>query len=73
MQNNVINLQIIKDAKPCPFCGRKEIVTGEYKKPGIFGNRYTIFCSNCTAEIDPGWAKTREVVIEMWNRRNGGK
>lgn len=54
-------------AKPCPFCGEKEIVIDKYEHK--VGTRYRIFCTGCMAMIDPGWAKNQYTVLEMWNRR----
>ena len=28
-----------------------------------------VFCPDCMAGIDPGWAQTRSVVCGLWNRR----
>lgn len=54
-------------AKPCPFCGGEEIVFTKYDHAA--GERYAIFCTNCIAAIDPGWAQSKITVLDMWNRR----
>lgn len=52
---------------PCPFCGGHGAVYAEYETP--VGNRWRVFCPDCMAGIDPGWAQTRSVVCGLWNRR----
>lgn len=54
-------------AKPCPFCGNKEIIIDKYDHKA--GKRFRIFCTNCMAMIDPGYAQEKYTVIEMWNKR----
>lgn len=56
------------EVKPCPFCGNKEIVLDEYDH-STGNKRYRIFCSNCLAMIDPGYAQRASTVKEMWNKR----
>lgn len=53
--------------KPCPFCGCDEVVYVQYEHAA--GLRWKVFCPNCTASIDPGWAQSKTVVRDMWGRR----
>lgn len=53
---------------PCPFCEGTEIVYYSYKH--IAGERFGVFCCNCTASIDPGYAQDKCTVQHMWNRRS---
>lgn len=55
------------NTKPCPFCGSKEIVIDKYEHRA--GERFRIFCTECMAMIDPGYAQNKHTVIEMWNKR----
>lgn len=55
------------EVKPCPFCGGKEIVIDKYQRE--VGERFRIFCTDCMAMIDPGWAQQKYTVMEMWNKR----
>lgn len=52
---------------PCPFCGNDEVVYGRYDTP--MGERWLVFCTNCLASIDPGYAQQRHIVHDMWNKR----
>lgn len=52
------------EVKPCPFCGNTEIVLDEYEN-STGNKRYRIFCSNCLAMIDPGYAQQANTVKEM--------
>lgn len=67
MFENTIALEHSKDAKPCPFCGGTEIMIDKYQH--VAGERYRIWCTNCLACIDPGWAQTKSTVEQMWNKR----
>ena len=51
----------------CPFCGCEEIVYEKYEH--LAGTRWRVVCCGCMAMIDPGYAKDRHQVAEMWNRR----
>ena len=53
---------------PCPFCEGTEVVYYSYNH--IAGERFGVFCCNCTANIDPGYAQDRCTVQHMWNRRS---
>lgn len=53
--------------KPCPFCGGTEIVYERYLHQA--GERYRVWCTNCLAGIDPGYAQEPGTVQRMWNRR----
>ena len=55
------------ELKPCPFCGNKEIVYEKYQHE--VGARYRVFCTQCMAGIDPGFAQTIYIVRDMWNNR----
>ena len=54
---------------PCPFCGNAEIVYEQYAHGA--GPRWRVWCTECLACIDPGYAQTKWPVQAMWNRRNG--
>lgn len=53
--------------KPCPFCGGTEIVYERYLH--MAGERYRVWCADCTAGVDPGYARDVGTVQNMWNRR----
>lgn len=53
--------------KSCPFCGCTQIIYEKYKHPA--GERWRVWCRDCLAGIDPGFAQTRYAVQQMWNRR----
>lgn len=53
--------------KPCPFCGGTEIVYERYLN--MAGERYRVWCMDCTAGVDPGCAQDIETVQNIWNRR----
>ena len=53
--------------KPCPFCGGTEIVYERYLH--MAGERYRVWCEDCTAGVDPGYARDIGTVQNMWNRR----
>ena len=54
--------------EPCPFCGCKAITYDQYQhKSGI---RWRVWCTECLACIDPGYAQHPGVVRRMWNRRD---
>ena len=55
------------ELKPCPFCGNENIMYIRYNH--ITGERWKVTCGGCTAAIDPGYARQRSRVQEMWNRR----
>lgn len=55
-------------ALPCPFCGNDEIIAEQYEHHEN-QNRWKIWCTNCLATIDPGWAQQLSTVLEMWNKR----
>ena len=55
--------------KPCPFCGNEEPVYLQYNHAA--GLRWMVLCTDCMASIDPGWARSRHRVAELWNRRAG--
>lgn len=57
------------DTKPCPFCGNTEVVLETYQH--IVRVRHRIFCANCLAMIDPGYAQSEHTVLNMWNERKG--
>lgn len=71
MQNDFTFGEITKckdgEAKPCPFCGSKEIVIDKYKRE--VGIRFRIICFGYMAMIDPGYAQQKHTVMEMWNKR----
>lgn len=71
MKNDFTLGEIIKckgdEVKSCPFCGSKEIVIGKYEHRS--GERFRIFCTECMAMIDPGYAQNKYTVFEMWNKR----
>lgn len=52
---------------PCPFCGH-EAMFELYIHP-CGEDRYRVVCTNCAAMVDPGYAKDRLTVAEMWNER----
>lgn len=52
---------------PCPFCGHEEIFYVEYMH--LVGPRWKAICGGCCATIDPGYARNRDVIRAMWNRR----
>lgn len=56
-------------ALPCPFCGNDEIVAEEYEAHVFKQTRWKVWCTNCLATIDPGWAQQLSTVLEMWNKR----
>ena len=60
-------IEVAKDAKLCPFCGGTEIVFEQYKHEA--GLRWRIWCTQCLATIDPGWAQDKNVVLNRWNCR----
>lgn len=53
---------------PCPFCGCEEVVYIQYKH--VVGLRWKVFCCGCCAAIDPGYAQSKHVVKDMWNKRS---
>lgn len=53
--------------RPCPFCGGEEIVYLKYMHDA--GERWKIMCCGCTAGVDPGYARQRSIVQEIWNKR----
>ena len=61
-----------KDALPCPFCGGSKIFTYEYEHHAG-EKRIAIMCAECVAMIDPGWVRTRDIIIDMWNKRKAGE
>lgn len=55
--------------KPCPFCG-KNVKLKHYKANG--DEWWYIVCNHCMISVDPlFWndTRTKEEVIEIWNRR----
>ena len=67
-----LDFQPAKDALPCPFCGGKKIFTYEYEHHKD-EKRIAIMCAECIAMIDPGWVRTRDVIIDLWNKRKVGE
>lgn len=66
-------------AKPCPFCGSKNVLT-EKKEHFYSGNVRTvsyIVCGDCGAQLygnpilkeDATYNKAQHIVLKMWNRR----
>lgn len=53
--------------KPCPFCGGTHVVYEKYLRN--VGERWKVWCTECLAEIDPGYAQHKVTVQQMWNRR----
>lgn len=53
--------------KSCPFCGCTHILYEEYIHAA--GVRYRVWCRDCLAGIDPGYAQDKGTVQKMWNRR----
>ena len=56
-----------KALKPCPFCGCTDIVYDRYSHPS--GWRWRVWCVDCMAGIDPGYAQDQSTVQRMWNSR----
>lgn len=52
---------------PCPFCGGANIVYERYLHRA--GERWRVWCTDCTARIDPGYAQDPGTVQRMWNHR----
>ena len=50
--------------KPCPFCGKKNIIIETWSSGGP---RYMVKCNNPNCPVPEIWAK--KSVIEAWNRR----
>lgn len=50
----------IKRAKPCPFCGSREIFYTE-------GEGWFIYCRECNGQI--GDERSKAKLLERWNRR----
>lgn len=72
METKLINLKHgygDHKALPCPFCGNDEVIAEVYEhhegQP-----RWRVWCSNCLATIDPGYAQRLSDVLVMWNKRN---
>jgi len=57
-----------KDVPACPFCGEDKIELVQYQHAA--GLRWKIRCTDCLAEIDPGWAQDPSVVLNMWRGRS---
>jgi Lar family restriction alleviation protein len=60
------------DAKPCPFCGSKDLYRFEYpftRKPGIRG--CYIKCNKCGATS--GSYETVDDALKAWNERKEQK
>lgn len=53
--------------KSCPFCGSAHIIYEKYRH--IAGERWRVWCRDCIAGIDPGYAQDKPTVQKMWNRR----
>lgn len=52
--------------KPCPFCGELKL----YMSAIAYGReRYRVWCTGCTAGVDPGYARDIGTVQNLWNRR----
>lgn len=54
-------------ALPCPFCGSTEIFYRKYQHEA--GERWSILCGNCVAEIDCGYAQQPSTARDLWNKR----
>lgn len=53
--------------KPCPFCGRKAILTKYKKFNGE--NDYQVYCPDEVIRIHTKWFNAEEKAVEAWNRR----
>lgn len=53
--------------KDCPFCGGSEVVYEKYQHTA--GERWKVWCTQCMASIDSGYAQELGTVQRMWNRR----
>lgn len=65
--------EVLKQLKPCPFCGEKMLRIGEYYSPfaywdsGLRGEHsYYIICDWCEAIMKKEYL---EELIESWNER----
>ena len=62
--------------KPCPFCGKKDLLIRKHRADGmkLFRERYSVVCDfrdgGCGTES--GWWYDPEEAAEMWNKRTGG-
>lgn len=55
---------------PCPFCGNEDVVYMSYSaRDGSSGERWEVLCCYCAAGINPGWARQKSDVRDLWNRR----
>ena len=59
------------ELKPCPFCGGKAKLTGQYGVGGIYA--WAVYCGTkpsdffCGAQVTS--PKSEEAAIKAWNRR----
>lgn len=54
---------------PCPFCACVSPLYIQYNHAA--GPRWMVFCPDCSASLDPGYAQDKYTVRTKWNRRNG--
>lgn len=61
-------VELIRDVKPCPFCGGGEIYSEAYEHhSGVM--RFRIVCGRCMGQVDTGTFTNRWQAIDAWNRR----
>lgn len=62
----------VKDGSvlPCPFCGSDDIYYGKHQT--LVGERWSVFCGNCMAEVYSGCAQDSGQARKSWNRRING-
>lgn len=52
---------------PCPFCGSTDIYYKKYQH--AVGERWSVVCGGCIAEIDCGYAEQKSTARDLWNKR----
>lgn len=57
--------------KSCPFCGNTHIIYEKYSH--LAGERWRVWCRECLAGVDPGYAQRKHTVQKMWNRRTNAE
>lgn len=64
------------EAKPCPFCGSKEVKTSKKESMEGFFRCVHVVCDECGVNL-PGFGNTYEEALkdalEKWNRRTNNE